>query len=124
MMFGVARPAHSLCAVVLLQTQQAEQRQSDRQNFLIATLGKALAHTAAEAVNSVEGLIEFFQKNASAIDGECQFSILPSSLTLFPVKVQHMHAVIVSPGTPLNPCSRSLLALQAQTASLTAVLRC
>ena len=84
--------------------KQVEQRQVDRQNFLIAALSRALVHIAAEPVNSVEGLIEFFQQDVSAVDGECQFSILPSSLTLFPVNVQHMHAVIVSPGKRATVC--------------------
>eukprot|EP00750_Incisomonas_marina_P033154 INCI9590.3.p1 GENE.INCI9590.3~~INCI9590.3.p1 ORF type:complete len:783 (-),score=103.94 INCI9590.3:340-2688(-) len=87
---------------------QVEQRQVDRQNFLIAALSRALVHIAAEPVNSVEGLIEFFQQDVSAVDGECQFSILPSSLTLFPVNVQHMHAVIVSPGLDMVERTESI----------------
>ena len=76
----------------------ADQRQSDRQNFIIGALAAAVQHTAREPINSLEELSNCLRQRVATVDRECLFAHLPSSLTLFPVNVKNLHAVIVSPG--------------------------
>jgi len=79
----------------------ANQRQLDRQNFIIQAVAEAVTHTSLEPINSMDEFRESFVQTVQQVDRESLFAQLPTSLTLFPLNVQDTHAVIINPGTVL-----------------------